>query len=222
MEVNSRINSILAISEEKVWIGTENGLFLAENNTLKRIRQFDSLNITSLCADNQNRVWLVAENELYTGQKTFNGNSLFEKSKLLNQLEIESENQIKCLFQDKKGNTWLGFSNSAPFVFNGINLVKVTDQFSELNINCVAEDHRGNIWLGTEYSGIIILRKENEKWKIVKELNPETGFWLSKVNSILFLNENTCLLGSNRGINKINLDSDENIISQKKSDLLRV
>jgi ligand-binding sensor domain-containing protein len=98
-------------------------------------------------------------------------------------------------------------------------LQKASNPYSELNINCFAEDYEGKIWIGTEYNGVIILGKEKGTWKVINELNPETGFWFSKVNSILFLNENTCLLGSNRGIIKINLDSEKNIISQKKMGL---
>jgi ligand-binding sensor domain-containing protein len=219
LEIDRRINEIHADSKGKVWIGAENGMYLFENNFLTASKQFDSLNVTSISSDIKARLWLVAENELYSSKETQNDEIIFEKSKLLNHLNLEPENKIKCLFSDNNGNIWFGFNNGPPLVFDGKKITKASNPYSELNINCFAEDYEGKIWIGTEYNGVIILGKEKGTWKVINELNPETGFWFSKVNSILFLNENTCLLGSNRGIIKINLDSEKNIISQKKMGL---
>jgi ligand-binding sensor domain-containing protein len=99
-------------------------MYLFENNFLTASKQFDSLNVTSISSDIKARLWLVAENELYSSKETQNDEIIFEKSKLLNHLNLEPENKIKCLFSDNNGNIWFGFNNGPPLVFDGKKITK--------------------------------------------------------------------------------------------------
>ncbi len=71
---------------------------------------------------------------------------------------------IRALYEDSKGNLWIGSNRGGVYVYNGdatINFTKLhhlrqedTDGNSLHRIFSIAEDDAGNMWFGTVYSGI--------------------------------------------------------------------
>ena len=65
-----------------------------------------------------------------------------------------SGNIIRSVFEDSKGNIWIGTENSLD-KYDGLNLQSFSDtKISGTPILAINEDRKGNIWVGTESEGL--------------------------------------------------------------------
>jgi len=215
LELNKRVNTIIVDRENRKWFGSNDGLFLLKNNQLKRIDTKELFNVSTICEGKNKQLWIASNRGLFELKEKANGEFEIEKSFIFDN-KLKHESKIRYIYKDKKEVVWFGFQKEGLYRLDGSELAKINIADGDLNITSITTDFQGNIWCGTEHNGIFIVNKKNEEWQAIKELNPESGLWVNKINSILFLNENTCLIGTNRGVSKITFDKDFDIINRKK------
>jgi ligand-binding sensor domain-containing protein len=69
---------------------------------------------------------------------------------------LEIDNNIRSIYQDKKGNYWFGTNGAGVFRFDGTTITQftVTDGLADNQIQNIQEDPMGNIWFGTGLFGV--------------------------------------------------------------------
>jgi ligand-binding sensor domain-containing protein len=66
------------------------------------------------------------------------------------------DKNIRCIFQDKKGNYWFGTNSAGVYRYNSKTLTQFTtaDGLSDNQVINIQEDDLGNIWFGTGLFGV--------------------------------------------------------------------
>ena len=99
---NKRCSSILSISNDSIWAGTTNGLYLSINSKIEKFNLNESFNKTIIYAlKKTNNTLLIGSNSYGLGMLSSNGfKSISKKNGLLS-------NYIKSITVDTKNNIWL-------------------------------------------------------------------------------------------------------------------
>lgn len=102
-------------------------------------------------------------------------------------------NNVNCLFQDKKGNIWIGTRDAGVSSFDGKEFTNYTEQdgLSSSPINAINENQEGNIVFGTQ-KGLFIFDGKN--------LLKENRYPDMPVFAIAVDNQNTIWLGTTLGV----------------------
>jgi signal transduction histidine kinase/ligand-binding sensor domain-containing protein/CheY-like chemotaxis protein len=110
-----------------------------------------------------------------------------------------ADNHISSILQDSKKRYWFGhrYKGISLMYNNQISIISLTDN----RITVIKEDMSGNIWFGTEENGIYILPSgKSEKIENFIHLQSDTADYPSQVNDIIFLKNNTALVGAGNGM----------------------
>ncbi len=170
-QINSSYNTIWSFAEDKkenVWVGTDAGLtyFNRANNTFTNfIHQNNNNNSIagvaySLTEDNDdNDLWIGTDNGLDLYQSNTNIFKHITDEKGLVNLQNK---KIRKVFQDSKGNIWMGTINEGVIFYDKKNQLFKELRHDSKNANSISndagiytfcEDKEGKIWIGN-YSGI--------------------------------------------------------------------
>ena len=175
---HANVASILITSDNKILLGTADGLNIYDKDTdsFKRIFEGDKLTeqyINSLAEDNEKNIWVATENgiskiNLETGySKSFTYDS--------NNDNTISENNIYKVYYDSDGYIWAGTYNSGAFKIN-IKTDEITRYYSEDEddkalggsfVKNFLKDSRGNIWICTD-GGLSKLNGDNKSFTTYK------------------------------------------------------
>ncbi len=211
LETGEVVRDIYEDSHLRIWIATENGLYLY-NYQKKKLTAFSQELIDKpvycIFEDSGHNIWLGTFDEgIFKLDEKDSFNPDPQKVKLLHYSHQESDtnslisNRVWCIYEDAENNIWLG-------TFNGLDRWnKTTGTFShyaikadqnsnptEIAINTILEDSSENLWLGTNGNGLARLNKTTGKinWlggpKVVYGLIPENNnqLWLSSDAEGLF------------------------------------
>lgn len=114
-------------------------------------------------------------------------------------------NQIQCIFQDKKGWIWLGTSRGLSR-FDGYRFVNYihnpadTNSLSGSLVRVIFEDSRGRLLIGTENGGLNIFDREKELFSHPFRNYPDIEKRNISVNAIRNDNNENLYLGTDRGL----------------------
>lgn len=200
-----------------MWIGTRGGLTLFKTDTHsfktyvpddKKQNALPDQEIRSVYVDKFKRVWVGTKNQgvsiLYPAKDSF------EK------VEIEGFNYIKEIFEDTKGNLWIGSYGSggvAKIKLNASGAIKQIQTYTlkipgsiEFNpyINFIDEDHKGDIFIGTR-EGLYKLNKVDHtfynlpisknalgntlgSYFLALAKAPDGSYWLGTLNGLVECN----------------------------------
>lgn len=167
---DNRVDALLLTQDNKVWVGTYNGLFKFDLESGKftpfyedvRGNKISSNSILSLLEDSHQRIWIGT----FNGLNLYHQDSDFLEAFLYNAEDSTSlsRNEVTCILEDSKKNIWVGTSK-------GLNLFdEVTRSFRHFTtknglsndfICALLEDETGNLWISTN--------------KGLTKLNIETG-----------------------------------------------
>ncbi len=123
---------------------------------------------------------------------------------------------IRCVFEDSKGNLWIGGIRSGVFLHDGDTAINFTqenglkwdashDSASLHRVFSIGEDHHGNIWFGTNGQGA--WRYDGES---LKNFTEEDGLASKGVMAIYTDSRGDLWLGGN-GVFKFNGESFDRI-----------
>ncbi len=124
---------------------------------------------------------------------------------ILTQEDGLPNNQIQCIYQDKKGWLWIGTSQGLSR-FDGysfVNFLANPQDSSSLQGNLVRvikEDRKGNLWIGTENGGLNIFDRGGEQFSHPLDESPNLQFHGLSVNDIAEDGQGNFWLGTNNNV----------------------
>ena len=132
---------------------------------------------------------LVVFNFIFTPLTFADGKTNILSFDYFSQTDGLPNNQIQCIFQDRKGWIWLGTSKGLSR-FDGysfVNFIHSPEDSSSLSGNLVRvifEDSKGNLLVGTENGGLNVFNREKERFIHPFKNHPEFKSKEVSVNTI--------------------------------------
>ena len=186
------ITAICKYGDEKIWIGTTNGLYVLMNikskSQLEKTIEFQGYHIWSLASTDENKLWVGTFGR---GLKKYN----YQTKKVIDynidypQIKTLSLYYNKSLLADSKKNIWVGYwgvgitrINSMTGKYNvWLNEPGNPKSLSHNDVWVIKEDRFGRIWIGTQGGGLNLF--EDKKGGIFHH-------WLQTTNNEHSLNSN--------------------------------
>jgi signal transduction histidine kinase/ligand-binding sensor domain-containing protein/DNA-binding response OmpR family regulator len=207
---NNYVRTVFEDSSGNFWVGCINGLMKYDwaTNSFQEIKMYKdgkqvSPHITGIIEARDGDIWVATSGQgLFSMKK---GDSYF-KTKLENLL---NSNYLNLVFQDSKGNLWIGSENNGLNFYSPatkeIKTFTAPNGISSDNISSIAEDKQGNIFVGTLTKG---LNKYNVRDKTFKQVLYNGNSQLS-VKTLLLTKENILYIGTDgQGLKLYNKDRD--------------
>ena len=179
---HNNINSICTDSAGIIWIGTDNGLNkLTPRNSKKdeyiierifyqpdNINSLSSNIIYSLMIDNSSNLWIGTDEGInFLGKEKIDLKQyIFKHFKSdVNKTNSISNNTVRTIYQDSKGNVWIGtdkglnkvIKNNQNEISGFKKYLNDPDDINSLSYNQVyalGEDNSGKLWIGTNGGGL--------------------------------------------------------------------
>lgn len=196
----------LTLYQDKVWIGTNNGINIYDGRRLSRFEysyRLPDLKVSCMLVDTHNDLWIGTAGGYgkYTGDYLFTMN---EDDGLIN-------NEVQTIIEDSGGRIWIG-------TLGGLVMLEDTlyrdfneeDGLTFLRINTLAEDPAGHIWIGTFGGGIFKFGNPGDSIPITF-VGTKGILSSGTINSLRFINDSTLLVGTEKGFDLIELDDNQNI-----------
>lgn len=158
-------------------------------------------NILSLSQDKNALLWVGTSN----GVVVFDG---LHFNKFTGEPVI-SNNPVNTIYQDSKGNVWLGISRKGVCKYDGTNFIyfNIDNGLVSDDVNCISGDNNGNIFIGTQ-SGLSKYDGKNISTLLFENNS------LGAINDLCYrFTDNKLIIGGNDGLfsfdgNAINKTSD--------------
>jgi ligand-binding sensor domain-containing protein/two-component sensor histidine kinase len=199
--------SIRALAQDKngkIWIGTKNGLnYIDKGKVYKLDLPTTKKYVRTLLCDAQNNLWISVYGE---GLLKFDGSSF----RLYTQKDGLNHDFIHSLFQDKKGNIWIGTGNGINRMKDGLieDFVLGTNLCNKY-IGSITEDSFGNVWFGTDRCLIRYNGQEFSSFNISDALTSNTIYLLTSDK------KGRVYVGTNKGIDKMTIQPNGDILEIK-------
>lgn len=220
---SNTVNSFAQDSLGFLWIATTNGLNRYDASKFKTYKMFPN-NPSSLRSNNVYVLLCSKENDLYVG--TLGGGLAVynrEKDNFENYLysyddsSSISSNNVRGIFQDKKGRIWIGSENGLNLFDKEKKIFKrYYFNFSEDYNNfanqiwCINQTSDSILWLGTFY-GLIKFNIISGDYEVFKSLPDDTtSLSHNFIFSIENLNDSVLFLGSYNGLNEFDVKTRKN------------
>lgn len=162
-------SAILLDRGATLWVGTSgNGLFRldskSDTDTLVPYNPKGLVHQTiyedGLYEDAEGFIWVASPSGLQRLDQIFDQVENFKANADVS--GSLSSSDVRCLYQDKTGNYWIGtdnginmaISNPKPFVTIAANSSRSPIRIPEHNVQAILEDHMGIIWIGSLQKGL--------------------------------------------------------------------
>jgi two-component sensor histidine kinase/ligand-binding sensor domain-containing protein len=196
---SNAVRSSVKDKDGALWFATSNGLSKYHNGKFKTYTVSDGLpinNTRALLIDKNGMLWIGTYGAGLVRFKDGKFTTFTTKKDGL------SHDYIHTLFEDSKGNIWIGTGNGVTKYNSGIFTdYKTSKGFCNLYIGSITEDKHGKIWFGTDrcvvrYDGIDF-----------KPITVEDGLSSGVIYLLHSDKQGNVWVGTNNGIDKISLDS---------------
>ncbi|MCC5946290.1 MAG: SpoIIE family protein phosphatase [Bernardetiaceae bacterium] len=170
---NKSIEAITKADKNKIWIGTDNGLFLLDTQTdrLQRQRGLNDEQITDLYQDKEGTLWVAT---VHGGLHALKPST--ETFESLTKTEGLPGNYIKSIFQDREANIWLGFERRGLAQIRDSKVINFTTKegLPDNMVNTVFENQKGQFWIGTQGYGLAKVATNEQKIRHTYRLSDTT------------------------------------------------
>ena len=151
---DQKINCLLPIGSDELWVGTDTGLYRGNGKGFRRVELpsfLSSVQVLSILRDRDSNIWVgTARGLLRINAK---GISFSEEN------ELRGDNGINALFEDREGNLWIGGSRGLGRIRDSAftTYSSVSDRSFEHN-GPVYVDMEGRTWFAPAQGGMYILQ----------------------------------------------------------------
>jgi len=149
-----KINCLLPISNEELWVGTDTGLYHGNDKGLRRAElpsSLGSVQVLSMLRDRDSNIWVGTTRGLL--RINAKGTSFSEEN------ELRGDGGINVLFEDREGNLWIGGARGLGRIRDSafVTYSSVSDRRFEHN-GPVYVDPEGRTWLAPAQGGLYVLQ----------------------------------------------------------------
>jgi PAS domain S-box-containing protein len=149
-----KINSLLAIGSDEVWVGTDRGLYRGNGTGFRRLELPSSLGnvqVLSLLRDRDSNIWAGTTR----GLLRINGKGI----SFSEENELRGDGGINVLFEDREGNLWFGGARGLGRIRDSafVTYSPVGDRRFDHN-GPVYVDPAGRTWLAPAQGGLYVLQ----------------------------------------------------------------
>lgn len=210
---NDLIGSILIDTKKNLWIGSEHGLVKSSSSGIKFYIESHGLSsevIQALHEDYEGNIWIGTSGG---GVNLLKRESIFTYSSL----DGLTNNIVSSIFRTKEGDLLIGSLHGGLNIFNEkinkFKKYKLPKELEKTSISCYQELNNNLIVMGTEESGLLIFKKINGDFKLLKRITDyKTETETVYVNTILKIvkdKDNKVWVASyGHGIFEMNLDGE--------------
>ncbi len=146
----NKIRTIYKDLNSKIWIGTEEGIFLLRNKTLVPFHRNNELphqRILSFMHDSKNNFWIGTQNGLVKFKN--------DKLKIYNVNSGLIGNRVRAICEDNIGNVWIGTRTGVSlFDYNNFTNINTSNGLTHERVRDILLDNKGTLWFATYYGGI--------------------------------------------------------------------
>ncbi|MBO9699535.1 MAG: histidine kinase [Sporocytophaga sp.] len=207
----SKVKYICGDNKGNIWMGTiADGVYLYNGKSFRGFNKKSGLGsnfINYIFCDTSGLIWLATAGGgidcMIPYRNTFKIKHITRKDGL-------SGDRYNTLIKDDSGTIWAGSTdNGLSKIELGENLAlkitnyEVTDGIRSNSIRCSAKDLNGNLYFGTADAGIIKFHEGKFSF-----INNSHGLTSNNIYSLIFDNEGSLWAGSEKGIDRIELDGD--------------
>jgi signal transduction histidine kinase/ligand-binding sensor domain-containing protein/CheY-like chemotaxis protein len=220
LSVNSILTMLRHKNSESLWLGTYAGgvdYFDPVKNIFEHYKkgnnrdQLSSDQIYALMEDRKGNLWI--------GTNGGGVNVLDPVTKKITRFRANPLNQndphflasdvIRSLYEDRKGNIWIGTYNGGINIFNPetktfTRLDKANSDLSNDIVYCIKGDSKCNIWVGTMGGGLNLWNPQSKKFIAY---NLDTGLSNNVINSIVEDKKGFIWVSTNNGIGRFDLQT---------------
>jgi signal transduction histidine kinase/ligand-binding sensor domain-containing protein len=149
-----KINCLLAIGSDELWVGTDTGLYRGNGIDFRRIDLpsfLGNVQVLSLLRDRDSNIWVGTTRGLL--RINARGISFSEEN------ELRGDDGIKVLFEDREGNLWIGGARGLGRIRDSafVTYSSVSDRRFEHN-GPVYVDREGRTWFAPTQGGLYVLQ----------------------------------------------------------------
>lgn len=206
---SSRINAVIKDKNEKIWVGTNNGIDIISNSGIKNIDSEDGLSsdkIYCLFEDSNGIIWAGSDNGY---NKIENGviNTFTQDQGFIN-------SEVQCIMEDSEHRIWMGTLGGLVKI-EGKTYTDYNEEegLNNLRIHSLAEDHLGNLWIGTFGGGIYKFDHTRSEMPIEKVADKKL-ISSNNIYALTFLNDTVLIVGTEAGFDYLVLDK---LLNPKKA-----
>ncbi|OFX61001.1 MAG: hypothetical protein A2046_13230 [Bacteroidetes bacterium GWA2_30_7] len=210
--VDNFVNSIAKDKDDVLWIATQKGVSRYDGKTFKHFTSSDvkmlENQIKSIYVSREGLVWMGTNDGLIF----YNGKTFFTKRE-----EDENYalfNYINTIFQAQNGEMWFGtYGGLLRYDLKNFNFYDEQEGLLNKQINCLAEDKFGNILIGTFGSGLYKFNVNSKSEKPIELILNDSLLGSNNISSLLFIDKNTLIVGTDKGFDKVFLDDNHNVVN---------
>jgi len=149
-----KINCLLAIGSDELWVGTGTGLYRGNGKDLRRIELpsfLGDVQVLSILRDRDSNIWVGTTR----GLLRINGKGI----SFSEENELRGDGGITVLFEDREGNLWIGGARGLGRIRDSafITYSSVSDRRFKQN-GPVYVDSEGRTWFAPDQGGLYVLQ----------------------------------------------------------------
>ncbi|GJM33614.1 MAG: hypothetical protein DHS20C18_26150 [Saprospiraceae bacterium] len=143
---SNAIQTIMATSSKRVWIGSYDGLLLVEDGKEKAYGKFFSI---EAIANYEGNIWVVSDGEVLVMDRKGDFYAFEIAPRMV-------EGKVKDIAFDSRGNLWIASEIVVRYHFDTekYDLFGPAQEFTSQFVNCIAVDQDDALWVGTNDKGV--------------------------------------------------------------------
>lgn len=197
---NNFVHSIFTVDQNTMWIGTSRGVYILDLTTeqFTKLKGIGEITVNDMQRDEDNNIWIATSRGLFK--------YIFKTQKI--EKPDTAIRRIRKIAIDFNGIIWIGTTGGGIVAYNPDTdkLKRYADEKDGLLSGftlTVFVDKEGNVWSGSFGGGLSLFVPEEDKFKHYVREN--SGISSDIVRSLLQVNHDELLIGTERGLNILDL-----------------
>lgn len=213
----NNISSLAAGPDGQLWIGySMQGIGRLTPDGIEHFTRESA----GLASNSVNGLLLDSHGDLWVG--TNGGITLYRNGEAFSLDESSGlpSNKIRAMIEDRSGTLWVGTLKGLLHVElpSTITIYDQEEGLNDLMIHSLVEDRLGNIWIGTFGGGIYKFNRQGQDSIPIQHVAGEPALSSNNINSMAFQNDSILLVGSEKGMDRILLNRDQQVVAVKSYD----